>query len=451
MSQLSARVVWLLSMGLVNSTGPGRIRWRIFALLFLFPMLTFTQRTSINVAGVKLMPLFHLSQMQLGWMMWAYIVSYTALQIPAGIFGERVGARVAFIVMGVVSFLATIATPLLPVVLSGSALFIGWVLVQVVLGASHSAVSPVTAGVFEAWFPPRQWGIVNGLSCSGPDLGIALTPILIVALTESFGWQGALLWVALPTALLTIIWGWYVRDRPREHPSVTSAELAELGSVATEAKPRLTLHRFLKILRNRNILLLSLSYFCMNYALFLLMNWSFLYLAQERHMSSLKGGALAAIPPIGAAIGAWLGGTAADRFASRHGARWGYRIVPLITLPLVGALLLLVMRAPNAYLAVAALTFAFAGVESNEASYWAANMSIARADTMAAGGVLNTWGNLGGVVGIPIVAWLTGHGNWSGAFAVGTFFAIAAASLWLLISADQKLQADALSSSAVGA
>ena len=159
-------------------------------------------------------------------------------------------------------------------------------------------------------------------------------------------------------------------------------------------------------------------------------------------MSALEGGTLAAIPPIGAAAGAWLGGEFADRLATRYGARWGYRIIPLVTLPLVGALLLLAMRAPNAYLAVAALTVAFAGVESNEGPYWAANMSIARADTMAAGGVLNTGGSLGGVVGIPIVAWLTDHGNWYGAFSIGTGFALLAAALWLLVNADEHLETE---------
>jgi MFS transporter, ACS family, glucarate transporter len=418
-----------------------RIRWWIFALVALYPMLTYTQRTSINVAGERLMPLFHLSQMQLGWMMWAYTLAYTVLQIPAGILGERIGARAMFVLVGACSCAATVATPLLPMVLSGSALFAGWLLVQLILGASASPVCPVGAGVFEAWFPVNRWALIQGLGSSSPDLAIAFTPLLIVSLTLAFGWQGALLWIALPTALLTLAWGWFGRNAPREHPAVTREELAELGPLATEPRRPLTLRRFMTILRSRNLLLLSASYLLFNYALYLLMNWSFLYLVQERHMSALAGGALAAFPPVGAAAGAWIGGHLADRFATRYGVRWGYRIVPLVTLPLVGALLLLAMWAPNPYLAVAALTFAFAGVESNEGSYWAANMAIARADTMVAGGVLNTWGNLGGVVGIPIVAWLTGHGYWYGAFAVGTAFAIAAAVLWLLIKSDQRLEA----------
>lgn len=90
------------------------------------------------------------------------------------------------------------------------------------------------------------------------------------------------------------------------------------------------MQRFFKMIMDRNVLLLSASYFCVNYAFWLLTDWLCLYLFQERDMSALKGGALAALPPIGAAVGAWLGGGCAGRPALRFGPRWGYRLVPLI-------------------------------------------------------------------------------------------------------------------------
>jgi MFS family permease len=189
----------------------------------------------------------------------------------------------------------------------------------------------------------------------------------------------------------------------------------------------------------------------LNYVFWMLTDWSFLYLFQERHMTSLKGGALAALPPMAAAIGAWLGGHYADRLAVRFGPRHGYRIVPMIALPCVGALLLLAIHAPDAYSAVAALSLAALGVELNEGSFWAATMLVARSDTMAASGVLNMLGNLGGVVGIPIVAWFTGHGSWPSAFGLGTACALIGAALWPLISADHPFglpQRGAISSTA---
>lgn len=52
---------------------------------------------------------------------------------------------------------------------------------------------------------------------------------------------------------------------------------------------------------------------------------------------------------------------------------------------------------------------------------------------MAATGVMNTGGSLGGVIGIPIVAYLSGHHAWDAAFATGLGFALIAAGLWFFI------------------
>ena len=56
------------------------------------------------------------------------------------------------------------------------------------------------------------------------------------------------------------------------------------------------------------------------------------------------------------------------------------------------------------YGAVLSMAAAFFAVEINEGAYWAATMNIARSDTAAATGVLNTGGNLGGIICQPIVA-----------------------------------------------
>jgi nitrate/nitrite transporter NarK len=113
----------------------------------------------------------------------------------------------------------------------------------------------------------------------------------------------------------------------------------------------------------------------------------------------------------------------------------------LISLPTAGLLLLVAIRIPSAYAAVAAMTMAFAAVEVTEGAYWAGTMQIARADTMAATGVLNTGGNFGGILGIPVVAYLSGHGAWDAAFFIGFLCALAAALAWLGVDTSRSLQA----------
>ena len=99
--------------------------------------------------------------------------------------------------------------------------------------------------------------------------------------------------------------------------------------------------------------------------------------------------------------------------------------------------------AGSPYVAVAALTLAYATVEVNEAAYWAGTMRIAQADSMAATGVLNTGGNMGGWIGIPIVAYLSGTGHWTAAFVIGFGCAVVAALGWLWVDTSEPLTAPA--------
>jgi predicted MFS family arabinose efflux permease len=66
-------------------------------------------------------------------------------------------------------------------------------------------------------------------------------------------------------------------------------------------------------------------------------------------------------------------------------------------------------------------------------------MTIGGGDTMAVSGFMNTGGNLGGIIGIPIVAYLSGHHDWHAAFFIGIGFALASGLAWLLIQADRPV------------
>ena len=421
-----------------------RIRWRIFSMLFGFGFLAYLQQKSITVTAEPMMPQLHLSQFQIGLIEWAFVVGYGLFQVPGGIFGQRQGARRTFVIIGVAAFLATIATPLAPYWLSGVSLFAALLLAQLLLGCSQGAIFPVSAGVFEVWFPPRHWASVQGLQTMGLSLGAALTPPLIASLMSVMGWQQALLWTSLPAIALIAVWAWYGRNTPREHPSVTAAELAEIGPQNTApVDSSISARQLLKILANRNVFLLALSYLCMNYAFYLLSNWVFLYLVQERKFSVLESGWLATTPPLAAALGAGVGGLITGALCQRAGNRWGYRLVPVISMPLAAVLLLASVAAANPYWAVAGLAWCFAAVELNEGAYWGAAMVVGRGDTMAVSGVMNTGGNLGGIIGIPIVAYLSGEHLWRAAFLIGAGFLVASAVAWLGIEVDHPAAADA--------
>jgi len=419
-----------------------RIRWRIFSMLFGFGFLAYLQQKSITVAAERMMPELGLTQVQIGWIEWAFVLGYGLFQLPGGIFGQRNGARRTFVIIGLAAFLATIATPLSPYWLSGASLFVALLACQLLLGISQAAIFPVSAGVFEAWFPPRSWTSVQGLQTMGLGLGAALAPPLIASLMSVMGWQRALLWTSLPALALIAVWAWYGRNSPREHASVSEAELSTIGSQNPGPVTNIGAKDLLHILTNRNVLLLALSYLCMNYSFYLLSNWVFLYLVQERKFSVLESGFLAMLPPLAAAAGAGVGGLVTGALCQRLGNRWGYKLVPFIALPLAAALLLISVNASSPYWAVIGLASCFAAVEFNEGAFWGAAMNVGGGDTMAVSGVMNTGGNLGGIIGIPIVAYLSGEHLWRLAFVIGAAFAVASAVAWLGIEVDERVDAD---------
>jgi len=415
---------------------PLRIRWLIYAYMFGFAAMAYVQRTTISVAAPELTEALQISKQQLGWLFMAFTAAYAAGQLPGGALGQRFGPRAVFTGIGLIGVVATLATALPSYLLAGAALLGVLILAQALLGFGQGPVFPVFATVVERWFPSRQFGLANGVISSGMLLGGALTPPLLVALIAAVGWQQAILATALPALLLTLGWWHFGRDRPEQHRRVTAEELAELDPAPPA--PPLTFDRMFEVLRDRNILLLALSYLCMNFVFYTIMSWSFLYLVEQRGLKGLESGLMAMIPWIGAAVGAAAGGVLADRLAQRHGATRGYRLLPLLSLPLGALMLVAIPAAASAALAVAALTLAFFAMEINEGPYWAATMSIARADTGAATGVLNTGGNTGGIICQPLVAWLVASGDWTAAWITGAGFALVAAALWLAVRCEQN-------------
>ncbi|MDR3507911.1 MAG: MFS transporter [Caulobacteraceae bacterium] len=414
---------------------PARVRWRIFLFLFALTFAAYVQRTAVSVAAAPMMPDLHLTQVQIGWLETAFLVSYTALQFPGGALGQAVGARIMITACGVLGVASALAMPILPSAFRGTALFAALLCAQFTLGMAQAPFFAVLSGALERWFPSRQWALTQGLSAGGIGLGSAAAPAVIATLMVVIGWRAALLVTALPVLVLVALWWRDGRDTPHQHAQVSREELAELDLSSQEpATTRLSLGRMLRLLLNPSLAGLTLSYLAMNVVFYLITMWSFLYLVQARHFTVLQGGWAAAAPALAGAVGAALGGFTGSGLTARFGAKIGLRITPLITLPLAGLMLVVSVHTASAMVALGGLSLAFCVLEMTEASFWAASMEIGRTDAVAAGGLLNTGGNLGGIIATPFIAALSSHGNWNTPFVAGAICAALSGGLWLLIN-----------------
>lgn len=426
----------------MRKRGRFRVRWSILGCLFGFSIFGYMQRTGIAIAAEPMMHELHLDQVMLGWLLTVFLAAYTVFQIPGAVLGEYCGPRRALTWMGVTSLLATAVTALTPRLANITAVMIILLAARLALGGAQAGLYPVATGAVKNWFPVRNWGFAQGFLMTGAWVGSAITPPLVSALVLNFGWRAALAAVCVPSLLLLAWWQINARDRPAAHPLVGEAELAELAERSTAADEKVSLSRIMHVLVDPQVLLVTVSYLLMNYVFYLVTFWSFLYLRQERQMTMLESGWLSCLPFLTAAVATAAGGRLSDYLIARWGPGWGARALPLVSLPCAAWFLWLTGTAEGAYFAVAALCLAFGCCELNEGPYWSITMRLAPDDSMAASAVLNTGGNLGGVLATPAIAALSANHQWHAIFALGAAASVGAALLWFWVNiAGSRAQA----------
>ncbi len=85
------------------------------------------------------------------------------------------------------------------------------------------------------------------------------------------------------------------------------------------------------------------------------------------------------------------------------------------------------------------LLVGFAFTQFTEGAYWSGATFVAGPHTSAATGILNTGGNLPGILSGPLIPFLAAQFGWLVAISTGSLFAVVAAVLWLFIRVDRPL------------
>jgi ACS family glucarate transporter-like MFS transporter len=418
----------------------------VLALLFAVSFAAYVQRLNFNVAGKFMIDDLGFSKTQLGWTISAFIACYTVFQLPGGMAGERFGSRRILtwilVLWGVFTLLSGLLPGLLPDLIIHGVPFslISLLLVRSLMGAFQAPVFPVLAGTIASWFPVARWALPNALSSTGLTLGAMATSPLVAWLAVTYGWRASLYVTAPLTFAIAAVWWWYVRDDPAEHGGVNDAELGLIQAGRFDREERAGKGAWLKVLANREVLLLTASYFCANYAFYFFFSWFFIYLVEDRGFTALAGGLAASVPWLTGGLAAALGGAVCDGACKRWGPRWGCRGPSAVALVLCAIALWIGAAVGDAYIALVFLSLAFGFEQFTEGAYWSGATFVAGRHTATATGILNTGGNLVGVLSTQMFVLLEGRFGAMVAVASGAMFALLGAVLWLFIRADQPLR-----------
>ena len=424
---------------------PSNVRWRIFLVLALASFISYVLRGNVSIAAPAMIRDLQLTETQWSWVLAAFTTGYTIFQFPGGMFGDTLGPRKSLTIICVFWTVLTALTAMIPGmgVSSAAMVIASLVAVRFFVGAVHAPVFPVVNAAISRWFPAGGWALPSGLSNTALTLGIAASAPVLAWLVDEYGWRISF-WMMAPLGILvSAIWWWYARDNPGEHRAANEAEVELIladrpVAVLTPVNPP----GWVRILKNRDILFLTLSYACSNFVFYSAFSWWFYYLVEVRAFASSTASYATSSQWIAGAAGAALGGWLCDHLCRKIGLRWGSRWPIIIGQLAVAIFVVIGAYYGNAVVAVAFLALAFFAQQLTEGAYWNSSIAIGNQLAGAAGGVLNTGGNAMGIVNALLVAWFAQAFGWPFAIASGAIFALLAAALLLFVRADQPVKLD---------
>lgn len=410
----------------------------------LASFISYTLRYNISTAAPVMMDDLGLSEIEWGWVLAAFMTGYALFQIPGGLLADRFGPRRVLTAIAVLWTVCTALTALVPGtdIASTGVILSSLMLARFLVGAVHAPVYPSTNPAVMSWFPIGGWALPQGLSSTALNLGVAASaPFLAWSIVE-YGWRTSFLILSPLGLMLAVLWWWYARDDPDQHEAVNEAEIELIRAGRTgngdehEEAAKISL---LRLLSNRDVLWLTLSYFCMNYTFFVVFSWFFYFLVEVRGFSMTDAGFVTSAQWIAGGAGAAISGWYCDRLCRRIGLRWGCRW-PLIiggtasAICLIGGIL-----HPSPAIAIALLVASFFFNQAMESPYWTTSIAIGGRHAGAVGGAMNTGGVTIGIFNAVLVPWMAIIFGWTVAILSAAMFALMAVGMILLVRADRQV------------
>jgi ACS family glucarate transporter-like MFS transporter len=277
---------------------------------------------------------------------------------------------------------------------------------------------------------------------AGASIAAAMTSPLVSWLMLRVGWRNSFYITSVAALVLALVWRLAATDYPRDHGRVSDTELDHItdGRRSERMLEKRSSKSLRELLGNRNVLLLSLSYVCEGYVLFIFVFWLYLYLVEVRGFTMLNGGLVAALPWLTAFAFTPIGGYFCDRIASTRGRVAGARAVIMLGYGMSGVLLFAAAKFESRIAAVAALCLSVGFLYFAEPAFWATALHIAEEDAGASSGIMNTAGIVGGIVSTSLVPIIVKHFGWLPALASGAAVALACTCAWLLIGQSAMME-----------
>ncbi len=402
--------------------------------------IAYLDRVNISIAGRAIANEFHLSDVQLGWVFSAFVLGYAFAQAPAGRLADRIGPRLILLV-GVIwwAVFTTLITTLSPGLTALLPLLIG---VRFFLGIGEAVMYPASNCVVASWIPSSERGVANGFIFSGVGFGAGVTPPLITSIMSTYGWRASF-WCSASLGLAVgIVWYVIARNTPSQHPWVKKEELDLIESGLAKSSPEHGHQRldWGAIFGNRDILIVTFSYFVYGYAAYIFFSWFFIYLSDVRHLNLRQSSLFTMLPFLAMAIGSPLGGWISDRVTKSSGKWKGRCGVAVFGMGLSAIFIALGTQVESAQIASLILAGGAGALYISQSSFWSVSADIGGKSAGSVSGVMNMGGQFGGALTASLTPVIAHRVSWNASFLVAAALCACGALCWLAVNPEGGLR-----------
>jgi MFS transporter, ACS family, hexuronate transporter len=361
-------------------------RWLMISLAFWATVINYLDRQTLSVAAPVLREQFHMSNVEYGRVVSAFMFAYTIMNGLSGPMIDRLGTR-----LGYALCIAWWSTAAVLHTFARGAVSLG--VYRFLLGMGEAGNWPGGVKVVAEWFPEQERALASGLFNSGSSVGAILAPPIVAFVLLRFGWPTAFFVVGVAGFVWLLFW-WPTYYTP-------AAVLQEANAPPIPAW---------QLFRTRFVWSFTVAKIFMDPVWYFYIFWFPEYLKRARNFDMAAIGKYAWIPFVVAGMGNLFGGMLSGVLlrrgysvtVARKGALTFFAVLMTSAIPAV------LVR--DAWLSIALVSIAMMGYTG-----CLANMLSMPADVFPKNAVASVWGlasmgsGFGGMVFALITGWVVDH------------------------------------------
>ena len=297
-----------------------RIAWRLLPFLFLLYIIAFLDRMNVSAAALEMPHDLGFNDKVVGLGAGMFFIGYLVLEIPGALIAERWSAR-KWIARIMISW--GIITALMAFIHTAHEFY--WV--RFLVGAAEAGFFPAVIVYLSHWFRYRDRAKAIAVFYAASPLSYVVgSPLAGVLLGISWfglrGWRWLFILEGVPAVVLGVVTIFYLTDWPREAKWLQPDEREWINSQLENekrAKQKVRSYTIWQAFAQRDVILLTLCYFCATTGGYGVAFWLPSILKRLSGQSDMRVTLLAALPYLAGFVVQQLNGWHSDRTLER---RW---------------------------------------------------------------------------------------------------------------------------------